>query len=145
VPASAAVGGFTDWARQVLDKALAGEPVVPEFLGGQSKYDYGSIGEATLEGALHGVADVGIDKIVSRTASAMADRAMAADPVMQAQWVALWQEAQRRGVTLTTQRESKLRGLLDTERALGLRPGTSDLILDARTGRWLGAAPSPAP
>jgi hypothetical protein len=146
VPASAAVGGFTDWARQALDKALAGDPTLPEFLGGQGQYDIDSIGEATLDGALHGILGVGFEKTLTRAASAFAvgGRSMAADPVMQAQWVALREEAQRRGITLTSEQVSNLRGLLGTKRVLGLRPGSSDLILDVRTGRWLGTAPPPA-
>jgi hypothetical protein len=146
VPAAAAVSGFTDWARQALDKALAGEPTVPEFLGGRGEYDYGRIGEAAIDGAVEGMLHVGVHKVFAHAASGIGtiDRTMATDPVMQAQWVALWEEAQRRGITLTQGQTSNLRRLLATERELGARPGTLDLIYDAHTGRWLPASPLPA-
>ena len=140
VPVAAIAAGLTDWARQALDKVLAGEPAVP-FAG--ADYDLMNMaGQAALAGGGQGIA-FGLTKWLTRNPMGIEiyDRVHLANRAEQAKWAALAAEAQARGVTLTTAQKTGLRSLLVKERQLSRWPETADMLYSTRETQWRGQIP----
>jgi hypothetical protein len=134
VPAGAAVAYFTDWARQALDKILAGEPVFRDMFDEPARYDYESMADQAGSAGFGRAARLGIEAF---------NTAVGTNAVMQAKWLAAHDEALRRGTTLTFNQTAGLCALMEKERDIAENAATFDLIYDSRTKRWLQAIPKP--
>lgn len=123
IPVAGLAAGGADVARQALDRALAGEPLDIDYLN--------AAGQGALAGAGQAVG-MGLAKSFSRDALGVAamDRAAAMSPQLQAETGRLVEEANRRGIPLSAGQATGLRSVQQTERQLGRRPETADMMAD---------------
>jgi hypothetical protein len=143
IPIAAVTAGLTDWARQAVDKVLAGEPAVP-FAG--AEYDYlNMFGHAGLAAGGQGIA-VGLNSWLTRNPMGIEafDRLNALDKVEQAKWAALEGEAMARGVSLSAGQKTGLRSLMAKERQLSRYPETADMMQRFRDNQWKAEIPQAA-
>ena len=140
IPAIGGVAFVTDWARQAIDKLLAGEPLVP-FAG--AEYDYANMaGHGAL--AMGGQAvGVGIGRMLTKNPMGIEawERQRAMDIVEQARWRALDEEAKRRGITLSVGQKTGLRSLMAKERQLMRFPETADMVSEFRDAQRMTQIP----
>lgn len=125
VPLASGAAALTDWARQALDKAIAGEPLNP-FDG--ADYNVGSIAGQAAEAGLGQLIGVGVTKYLNRNPIYIqeSDRLATANKADQMKWQALEAEAERRGVHLSAGQITGLRSLMTKERQLSTYQETMD-------------------
>ena len=133
---SGLAAGGADFGRQLLDRALADEPLTREGLysdkagkpGWVPNVDYGNVvGQAAINAAGQ-AASVGLIKMQENNPLGVStyDRLKARDPTAIAQSAALAQEAKDRGIDLSVGQKTGLPSIMAKERALRTLPETVD-------------------
>lgn len=142
IPVAGFTAGLTDWARQAVDKALRGDPLVP--FGQGDSYDYWNMaGHAGLAMGSQAIA-VGVNKLLTNNPMGVEafDRINAMDQVEKAKWAAIDQEAKSRGVTLSQGQRTGLASLMQKERQLSRYGETADFMQKFRDDQRLGQIPA---
>lgn len=137
IGASAGAAGATDFARQLLDRGLAGEPLL-------ENYDYLNTAGQTAAGGLGEALGLGAVRMFSRNPLGLNtfDRLAASQPEQMAEWAALRDEANRLGIGLSLGDLTGLPSLRVQERALRRYPEAADIFDDHIRARNLEEVPA---
>src|SRR5216683_1476766 len=129
VPAAGAAAAATDVARQAADRWMAGESM--------HDIDYWNAAGQGVLGAGGQALGIGANRLLNRNPLGVAvwDRTKALDPATIQGAADLEAEAKSRGVDLSAGQSTGLRSLQMTERQLGRRGETADLIHDFGTNQ----------
>ena len=98
IPMAAIAAGLTDWARQAVDKVLAGEDAIP-FAG--ADYDYLNMGGHAFQAGTSQAIAVGVNRLLTGAGPeglSSADKARLASEVEKQKWAALDAEAEAGGI-----------------------------------------------
>ncbi len=136
IGAATVAAGLTDWARQALDKVIAGEDAVP-FAG--ADYDFLNMaGHGALAAGGQAMA-LGVNRLLQGGAPlgvSEADRARIVSQVEKQKWAALEAEAEARGVKLSAGQKTGLASLMQKERQLSRYSETADTMQEFKQGQW---------